>query len=135
MPWRSDNSFSPDPHAFLFSVNNRTMHRLVKPLTDKALFMNGEFMMIFGCGDVAIADQCNKEGDQSRLSFSRLGSEFELPHVGSGPLIVDQESAMFALTGSFQYSVQEIEVFQVNIKAAANPQNHVTPGSDDMETP
>jgi hypothetical protein len=111
------------------------MHRLVKPLTDKALFMNGEFMMIFGCGDVAIADQCNKEGDPSRLSFSRLGSEFELPHVGSGPLIVDQESAMFALTGSFQYSVQEIEVFQVNIKAAANPQNHVTPGSDDMETP
>ena len=35
----------------------------MKPLTDKALFMNGEFMMIFGCGDVAIADQCNKEGD------------------------------------------------------------------------
>jgi hypothetical protein len=32
------------------------MHRLVKPLTDKALFMNGEFMMIFGCGDVAITD-------------------------------------------------------------------------------
>jgi len=42
---------------------------------------------------------------------------------------------MFALAGSFQFTVQEIEVFQVKIKAAASPQSHITPGGEDMETP
>ena len=79
VPWRSDNSFSPDPHAFLFSLTTKTFHRLTKSLTDKAIFMNGEFMMIYGCGDVMIANDCNKEGDPSKLSFSRLGQEYDLP--------------------------------------------------------
>lgn len=116
------------------------MHRLVKPLTDKALFMNGEFMMIFGCGDLAISNECNKENDPSRLSFSRLGQEFELP-INS----YDIESSMFSLGGTFQFSIVEIEVYQVNIKAAqivsevphssmATSSNGITPGGD-METP
>jgi len=81
--------------------------------------MNGEFMMIYGCGDVMISNDCNnKEGDPSKLSFSRLGPEYDLPKIGSHPLITDQESSMFCLGGSHQFNVVEIEVFQVNIKAA-----------------
>ena len=59
VPWRTDSSFAPDPYAFLFSLTHMTMHKLIKPYTDKAVFMNEEFMMIFGCGDLVICDQCN----------------------------------------------------------------------------
>jgi len=101
VPWRSDYSFSPDPHAFLFSLTTKTIHRLSKPLTDKALYMNGEFMMIYGCGDVMISNECNnKDGDPSKLSFSRLGQEYDLPQIGCHPLVNDQESTMFCLGGT-----------------------------------
>jgi hypothetical protein len=81
--------------------------------------MNGEFMMIYGCGDVMISNECNnKDGDPSKLSFSRLGQEYELPQIGCHPLVNDQESTMFCLGGTHQFNIVEIEVYHVNIKAA-----------------
>jgi hypothetical protein len=50
------------------------MHRLLRPYSEKAVFMNDEFMMIFGCGDLVIMDECNIM-DQS---VSRLGTEFDV---------------------------------------------------------
>jgi hypothetical protein len=72
VPWRTDCSFSPDPYAFLFSISHSTAHKLIRPYSDKAVFMNEEFMMIFGCGDLVVSDQCNLNTN----SVSKLGQEY-----------------------------------------------------------
>lgn len=58
-------------------------------------------MMIFGCGDIAICDACDTDADPFKKSFSRLGQDFEA---------AGQEDH---LGGSFQFTVQEVEVFKV----------------------
>ena len=80
------------------------MHPLIRPEhSDKAVFMNEEFMMIFGCGDIVITDQCNiREGQ----SMSRLGQEF-----------VKGDVDMAHLGGHVAFSVNEIEVFLISFKS------------------
>lgn len=101
VPWRTDSSFSPDPYALLFSLTHVTCHKLLKPYTDKAVFMNEEFLMIFGCGDLVVSDQCNL----NTHSVSQLGQEYSAAD-GSG---------VKHLAGEVQFSVCEIEVFQVTL--------------------
>lgn len=79
--------------------------------------MNDEFMMIFGCGDLVIMDQCNFM-DQS---VSRLGTEFDVAPANRGEEGVTATNPM-QLGGQFKFTIQEIEVYKINIANARQPQ-------------
>jgi len=59
--------------------------------------MNEEFMMIFGCGDMVINNECNKDPPQA---FSRIGQEYSLPINAN-----NAEEAALWLGGTLNFTI------------------------------
>ena len=108
LAWDSSNAFASDPDAFVFQMNKRTKHN-AKDGSYCSVFMNEEYMMIFGCGDIVICDQCNME-ERKVKSCSRFGSEYE---IGDIVLPSTKEALQNYMCGSFEFIVDEIEVYKI----------------------
>ena len=100
MKWKSD------PNSFIFSLTNKD-NRPLKIKIDSnrhkyAICCNSSFGPKFG-DDIHIANNANSTMD----SFSNLGSTYKHPQYAYGT----NEAATF-LAGSFEFQLDEIEVYQ-----------------------
>lgn len=118
--YNSSCEFVRDPNAFLFSLTKKSKHP-VKSNSYRSIFMNEEYLMIFGCGDLVISDLCNVNQDEKKQSFSRFGQEYDFGSENPNPPN-NPEDILTYLTGGFNFVVDEIEVFKINFQ-----QNHNSP--------
>jgi len=106
--WDSSSYYKPDRNAFIFSLTNKDN----KPLKMKfnpnehhhAIFCHSEFGLTFGYGsDIIIENNANT----TMKSHSDLGKSYPHPQYAYGT----NEAATF-LAGSFEFQLDEIEVYQ-----------------------
>ena len=100
-------TFKSDPNAFLFSLTNKDSKPLkmkIKPNRHQsAILCNSSMGPIFGWSDIAIANNANT----SMESCSYLGCSYKHPQYAQGT-----DEAKSFLAGSFQFLLDEIEVYQ-----------------------
>jgi hypothetical protein len=106
LTWSSRNAWVPDPSqkSFIFTLKNphNVAARIFKQKqADNAIYDYGSYGPTFGNGhDLYVCDQCQN----SASSYSNLGSIY----VNDTGIDAQQ-----VLTGSYNFTVEEIEVFEV----------------------
>ena len=106
--WKSTGSYEYDSKAFIFSLVNKENRPLLFEQTSNDGSSIGSFKIygpIFGIGnDIIIYDSSN----MNTASISSLGKTYIHPEYPYGSV-----RARTILAGSFNFKVQEIEVFQM----------------------
>jgi hypothetical protein len=96
-----------DPKAFLFSLtnkDNKPLKMLVGPHEhESAIYCDSKYGPTFGYGDICIANNANTTMD----SYSELGHTYSHPQYAEGT-----NEAVSFLAGSFEFQLDEIEVYQ-----------------------
>jgi hypothetical protein len=104
--WDSTSEFKSDPNAFVFSITNKDNTPLkmkVEPDEHQyAIYCHFECGPTFG-EDIIIENNANKTMD----SYSRLGSNYSHPQYE-----YKTNEAQTFLAGSYQFQLDEIEVYQ-----------------------
>ena len=104
--WHSNKSYSPAPGSFLFNLDKQTQHKIYRN-EGCAIYGHVNFGPLFGNGyDLHLTNNCNLNNDSS----SNLGNTYSLPNnISYGT----NESQSY-LVGSYQFVVEEYEVFLVD---------------------
>lgn len=101
--WSDNSEFSKAEHSFLFSLDRKTSHKLVRS-AEKAVKNSKFHGPIFGAGhDLLISSNCNKNEE----SYSNFGYTYE----SRFPYDTEESYAYFA--GKCMFKVQDYEVFSV----------------------
>lgn len=101
--WSANAGFSKAEHSFLFSLDRKSSHKLVKS-AEKAVKNSKFHGPMFGAGhDLVIASNCNRNEE----SYSNFGYTYESPF----PYDSAESYAYFA--GKCMFKVQDYEVFSV----------------------
>lgn len=101
--WESNNRKVPGPTNFLFSLNNRSQHK-IKPFRKNAAHNYNNIGPAFGTGiDLYICSDCNKNKD----SYAEIGHTYESPFV---PNSVESRRQ---LAGARNFQVEDYEVFSI----------------------
>ena len=102
----TDSKWKSDANAFLFSLTNKDNQPVkmkIRPnYHEYAIYCSGWFGPIFGF-DIAIDSNANT----NTLSRSNLGSVYNHPQYA-----LETNEAKSFLTGSYQFQLSEIEVYQ-----------------------
>jgi hypothetical protein len=105
--WESNSGYKADDSrkSFLFPLrnpNNIPARKFALKAENKAVAINcnSEYGPYFGAGDIAVFDNCNR----NKNSWTSLGSVY----ANDTGL-----SASIVFTGSFNFRVNEIEVFEI----------------------
>ncbi|CDW81360.1 tldc domain-containing protein [Stylonychia lemnae] len=106
LSWMSPNSvaFHKDNDSFLFNLTKNTMHKQYQKI-DYGIKHDKNYLMAFGYGDIMISYDC----DINSQSVCDLGGTYMPPKDAT----YLQLSARNHLSGSYNYKVTEIEVYQV----------------------
>ncbi|CDW77767.1 UNKNOWN [Stylonychia lemnae] len=105
--WTSENKYSKDSEAFVFSLTKNTLHKQYQNI-GTAIGQWGGYFMIFGHdSDIYINSGCNV----SQSGYSNLGGTY-MPPEG---LKYGEQQAKDYLAGSYQFKVIEIEVYSVTL--------------------
>eukprot|EP00347_Sterkiella_histriomuscorum_P015615 403356357 len=105
--WDSDNKYKEDNQAFLFQLNQRSIHPIEKNF-QYAVHHSPSYMLFFGNGcDLILSNQC----DENKTSRSDFGHSYKLP---PGQTYNTEVSKRY-LAGEYNYKVLEIEVYSVKI--------------------
>eukprot|EP01022_Parablepharisma_sp_SALTPOND_P012382 TRINITY_DN1589_c0_g1_i1.p1 TRINITY_DN1589_c0_g1~~TRINITY_DN1589_c0_g1_i1.p1 ORF type:complete len:596 (-),score=52.56 TRINITY_DN1589_c0_g1_i1:302-2089(-) len=97
----SSGNYVADASAFLFSVSKKVKCPVNPSYVGNAVYDNGSCLMGFGGNqDLLISDNCN----QSNSSHANSQTYFQYPAVANYQTF---------LAGSYNFSVHEVEVFQV----------------------
>ena len=106
--WKSTTSLDIDKSAFIFSLINKENRPLLFEHTssnNNSICLSSSFGPVFGgYYDLFICDNSN----ENTFSFSNLGSTYTHPEYSYG-----SEKAKTILAGTYNFQVQEIEVFQI----------------------
>ena len=106
--WNSSEhgEYKSDPHAFVFSLTNETYHPIKQQDGSNAVWHHSDYLAYFGKYDFFIVDNCFKK----QISSMALGHSFSL-----GNSVVGNWAGLnwTHLTGSFEFQVQEVEVYKV----------------------
>jgi hypothetical protein len=104
--WDGSSGWKSDPNAFVFSLTNKDNKPLKMNIYpnhhDHAIYCHSELGPTFGY-DIFIADNANTTMD----SNSDLGSAYEHPQYAEGT-----DEAQTFLAGSFEFQLDEIELYQ-----------------------
>jgi hypothetical protein len=102
--WSQSESFTSDPCAFIFSLQNKINKPLLIRCSEEseAIYCSGAYGPCFGNDDIKISDKCNKNQE----SLVDLCSSYEHDDLEFG----SKETKSF-LAGSFNFRVKEIEVY------------------------
>ena len=105
-------TWEDDKSAFIFSLLNKENRSLIfenKSNNERSICSYEDYGPIFGRGnDIFISDYSNTNTDTNTNSYSNLGKTYTHPDYPHG-----SEKAKTILAGSFNFQVQEIEVFQM----------------------
>jgi len=94
------------PHARLLSVTDQTCHDVYSNNCHVAVRHSTEkFILQFGIEDLCIAEHCN----ENYKSCSRLGMVYRPPY----PFKFGDKECETYLAGSFQFKIEDIEIFEV----------------------
>eukprot|EP00347_Sterkiella_histriomuscorum_P005061 403358051 len=105
--WTSDGAYKEDRQAFLFQLNQRSIHPIENNF-DKAVQHHPDYHLIFGSGnDLCLYNQC----DVNKSSDSYFGHAYKLPPGYTQ----GTDDARKYLAGEYQFKVLEIEVYSVMI--------------------
>lgn len=101
------NGDSYAPGSFLFSLDKQTTHIIVKD-EQNSIRGSSEYGPYFGVSDLALSYKGYLD-DETRPNWSDFGSTYSLP---SGITFESNEAKSY-LAGSYQFKVEEYEVFSV----------------------
>jgi hypothetical protein len=105
--WVSSVAWKSDPNAFIFSLTNKENKPLKMNIDPNehhgAIYCNSKFGPTFGVGDICLANNANTKMN----SYSQLGHSYSHPQYACGTI-----EAQSFLAGSFNFKLDEIEVFQ-----------------------
>eukprot|EP00825_Cyclidium_porcatum_P051438 TRINITY_DN945_c0_g1_i7.p1 TRINITY_DN945_c0_g1~~TRINITY_DN945_c0_g1_i7.p1 ORF type:complete len:651 (-),score=152.76 TRINITY_DN945_c0_g1_i7:271-2223(-) len=106
LAWDKSESYKmQDLIAFLFSIDNKEIYTCNDQ--SSVIFCHGQFGPRFGSGhDICICDKCNTDAS----SYSNLGSGYGQKQG----ILKGSDNAKEKLAGIYNFTVSEIEVFQVN---------------------
>jgi hypothetical protein len=106
--WESSNGYKSDPNAFIFSLTNIENKPIKMKIDSKrhqyAIRCNSDYGPTFGGGhDIYVANNANT----GMNSVSNLGRTYRHPQYEEGT-----DEAKTLLAGSFQFQLDEIEVYK-----------------------
>ena len=104
--WNSDNAYSTDSRAFIYSFVNPNNTPIVMPVRNNgvnAIFTGNDRTLCYGADDIRV----NEASNGNLNSFANFGGNYNGPNGLNG-----SEAASF-LIGAYNFQAVEIEVFQV----------------------
>ena len=102
--WNSNSDYFASEGNFIFSVDNKTKHEIYQN-PQHAMYCNTGYGPTFGANDIYVANSCNND----TTSFSNLGHTYKPP----GNITQNTESAKNYFAGSYNFGVEEYEVFLI----------------------
>ena len=104
--WHSNSAYSSAPGSFLFSLDKQTKHTIYQN-EGKAIYGNSSRGPDFGGTDLYLYNKCHSNNSGS---YSNLGNTYCLPPSIS----YNTNESQSYLAGSYQFEVEEYEVFLVD---------------------
>ncbi|CDW85095.1 tldc domain-containing protein [Stylonychia lemnae] len=105
VPWNSNNLYTVDQKAFVFSLTNKTKHLQFQNLQQAALHSSSHSWIQGGGHDILISHDC----DKNHNSLCNLGHTYQTP---TG-LSHGQDNTKSYLGGAKNFKILEIEVYRV----------------------
>lgn len=104
--WNSEEDFKRDEEAFIFILinmeNNPVKVKIAEEMEDYAIWCSSSSGPLFGC------DICIEENFSREPNYSEFGIDYILENYPEG-----SEKAQNFLAGSYKFTIEEIEVFQL----------------------
>eukprot|EP00347_Sterkiella_histriomuscorum_P000789 403374498 len=105
VPWTTAGGWKEDRQAFVFQLNQRSIHPIEKNF-NQAVYHHPGYMTLFG-GDLQLHNQC----DVNKDSYSNFGHTYKLPPGYT----YNTDDAKKYFAGEHKFQVLEIEVYSVMI--------------------
>ena len=103
--WNSNSAYLASEGNFIFSLDNKTKHEIYQN-QGQAMYGNASFGPTFGGGhDIYVTHACNN----NISSYSNFGHTYKPP----GNITQNTESAKNYFAGSYNFGVEEYEVFLI----------------------
>jgi len=108
--WTVTNNYKSTTGTFVYSLNEKEKYNLKPNMQQYAMYSNTSYLATFGGGfDFYLCDNCNT----SSASYSNFGHSYET-----------KGKAKETLAGAYNFTVKEVECFQVDYSGELQIQGH-----------